>query len=204
MEGCSSIYETSVVSLVCEDLCTRGHAILGWVSPGPLLHQVALRQGHNIPQRMLLCRGLKHRSQSRSRIVNSSAGRMIAESLREVLGAERLAVSKKVQDRLKGIRHIMIMVSCLVSAAVPEDVPHQAQAGQEGQAEPPHPPVDSLPDRQQDQVGAPLLAERQHWLCQWEPDNAPQRFLSKEILLCSSCYETHVSLVEGPCDGFYR
>ncbi len=39
-------------------------------------------------------------------------------------------------------------------AAVPEDFPHQAQAGQEGKAEPPHPPVDSFPDRQQDQVCA--------------------------------------------------
>ncbi len=39
-----------------------------------------------------------------------------------------------------------------VCAAVAEDIPHQAQAGQKGQAEPSHSTVDPLPHRQQDQV----------------------------------------------------
>ena len=34
------------------------------------------------------------------------------------------------------------------AAAVPEGVPHQEEAGQEGQAEPPHPPLDPLQDQQ--------------------------------------------------------
>ena len=38
------------------------------------------------------------------------------------------------------------------SAAVPEDIPHQEEIGQEGQAEQTHPTVDSIQDRQQDQV----------------------------------------------------
>ncbi len=37
-------------------------------------------------------------------------------------------------------------------AAVAEDVPHQAQAGQEGQTEPTNSTVDPFPHRQQDQV----------------------------------------------------
>jgi len=36
----------------------------------------------------------------------------------------------------------------LFVAAVPEDLQDQADLGQEGQAEPPHPPVDSAQDRQ--------------------------------------------------------
>lgn len=37
-------------------------------------------------------------------------------------------------------------------AAVPEDFPHQEEAGQEGQAEQTHSTMDSFQDRQQDQV----------------------------------------------------